>query len=209
MGALYQLVVPVVVAAASPTAMPTAAKRSMSSSVYHRGDSQIATLKTDEHHPHDARPPLRCWVEPATFKVPFTTSGAGATPSKWASTTIDIAAQKGEHERVQVVIQGCAAAPCPDLHNVSLLVQSTSDSTALAFRSFQQGYVFLDKNFTAASATRHNVSLGPNWYPDPLLPIPTRGLTIPAGWSQPVMLVVNVSRDAVPGAYKGSVTVRA
>ena len=139
------------------------------------------------------------------MKVPF---GAAAQPSPFSAQAVDLAAQRGEYERVQVVV----AADRP-LHNLTIAVSPLA-TPGLSVRSFQQGYIWLDKNFTAAlPATepfRPNISLGAGYYPDPLLPIPPEGLTVPAGWAQPLMLTLNVSRDdAAAGVHNASVAVTA
>ena len=122
-------------------AVTTAVGALMGAAVETAEKDPLEDLKVGDEVHEAKNPDAVKQVEPATVKVPF---GAAAQPSPFSAQVIDLAAQRGEYERVQVVV----AADRP-LHNLSIAVSPLA-APGLSVRSFQQGYIWLGKNFTAA-----------------------------------------------------------
>ena len=163
-------------------------------------------------------------VEPSTTKVDVD----AAKPSAAAASSIDIAAQRGECESVQLVVRPVATS----LRNVSVTFApltggAASFPAADHWTARQQGYVYCDVN----SAWVPSVQQSPGWQPDPLLrlDLPDSGTDlasadariypnwrrggvgvipfIPTNKSQSIWLTVCVPRNATPGTFQGEFSV--
>ena len=114
---------------------------------------------------------------------------------------IRISAARNEAEAAQLVI-----TPNNDLKGVHVSVSDLTDN---------QGRVIPASAVDVLRVYYHNVTVKTDntgmlgLWPDALPPIKPEGMTIPAGFNQPVWIRVNVPRDAPRSRYKGTVTVTA
>lgn len=144
-------------------------------------------------------------VVPTTVPVrPDTTcADIGVASASCESRGIDIAAQRGESEGVQLLLRKEADLDDKEggLSNVTL--ELSVDKLPLSSAStYQVGYVF------ARRSPRYEGS-GGGWRPDPLLPLKSGDtIDVPPGVTQPLWISFVVRADAEPGLFNGSVTIR-
>jgi hypothetical protein len=165
--------------------------------------ASASSLLSSAATPTDAAAPSFAWgVLPPSVKVPLRglvlPDVAVPVPS---AKTIDIAAQRGECEAVQVWVR----SESTELRNVSLRVATLSAPAASAtlsdghWQALQQLYV----NTTAHNTTTMYEPSTPGWHADPLFPTDTVP-RVPNGLTQPLWLEVCVPTTATPALYTGS-----
>jgi hypothetical protein len=134
-----------------------------------------------------ARADFRIWFQNSTTKVFQDEAPGGATG-------VRLTAARGETESFQVVIRAGAEGLRQATVQVSDLVQENGTRLgAECVACFRVAYVFLPAH-------------GKN-YPDALPPFTP--CEVPANQNQPVWIDLAVPREAAPGTYRGTVTVRA
>lgn len=116
---------------------------------------------------------------------------------------LDFAAQRGERERAVVALRSDGA----DLTNVTVtfagcqrtgMAVERNNSTARPWlTAFRQGFVFV--NHTGMLGITNTT---PGYHADPLLPVAANGMElVPAGRTQPILILLTVPTDAGPGNY--------
>jgi hypothetical protein len=170
-----------------------------------------ACVKSDDNEGSASH--VHLWTQFATESVSFDS----LPPLDLANSVIDIAAQKGELERRVLnlrAFQGDAELTnikiVSHIERVSAVNRShkgiTHTDTAPAISVYQQGFLFL--NATDRHGGKASTALQAGWYADPLLKIPASGIPrVLPQHTQPMLLVVWVPRDAVPGQFVGKITV--
>ena len=144
----------------------------------------------------------------------------GMTDAAGATTSIALHAAKGEYESFQAIVH----APASSLTITSLTASNLtgpSGATILqqAFTFYREYYVNV-ATISGPNLGGTNLSMGPGWYPDPLIPFkdPATGQALNGTYkavpyalagnhNQPFWIDINVPRTAVAGHYYGTVTV--
>ena len=128
-----------------------------------------------------ARPPPRLWVQPATRKVQL----YDTTPGPTATSTMNLAAQRGECERAFAVVM--APHRALELRNLKLQFPAVP-CAGTEWSVLQQGYMFVNATENLLwSPGAINTSAG--WLPEPLLPIAAGGIElVPAGVPQAMLV---------------------
>jgi len=124
-----------------------------------------------------------------------------------ATTTVRLAAARGETESAQIVLR--ARETCLDSVRVepSLLIGTRGRRLATgAVRANWIGYVWLSRN-SDHTPDSELVRRAPDDFPDPLLD--DESVTLCAGSSQPALVRVAIPRETEPGVYSGTVSLRA
>lgn len=145
---------------------------------------------------------VHVWALRATELVTLDSYPPAADQEAPVPARLDFAAQRGERERAVLAFR-CDSA---DLQNVTVafgqlqptaLPQMAHRSSAPQLNAFRQGFVFV--NHTGMLGTTNTT---PAYQPDPLLPITAEGMgLVPAGRTQPVVVLLTVPADAQPGNY--------
>ncbi len=137
---------------------------------------------------------LAIWSAPPTEKVLPTWLPPVATAP------LQIAAARGEHEVVQLVVRAPSAQAAAV--SVSAFTGAAGSIPASAVTLHRVDYV------TLTQLSDHFGRLGA--WPDPLYPlVPGAAVDLPAGANQPLWLTVRVPADAAGGDYQATVTIGA
>ena len=140
-------------------------------------------------------------VQPPTVKLPL--HAAPRSPPGAGSSTIDLAAQRGECEAAQLWVR-TAAGPLTNISVATAPLAAVGGSGGGAFPAqhwqwYQQIYV----NCSAHDTKQMYQPSAPGWYADPLLPTAAVPV-VPAGLTQPLWVEVCVPRNASAGTYRGT-----
>lgn len=125
----------------------------------------------------------------------------------WDGSHVTLAGARGETVAFQVMVQaGSRALPAVDVRMSELRRDGGGAIAASQLARFREWYVTV--TLPSRSPAR---STGPGKYPDALVPADTPGWGLPvdvaAGRTQGTWIDCGIPRDAVPGTYRGTVSV--
>src|ERR1700676_1737377 len=144
----------------------------------------------------------------------------GMTDAAGATTSIALYAGKGEAESFQVFVH----APSSGLTITNLTASDLTGPNGATISpqnfTFYREYYVNVATISGPNLGGTNLSMGPGWYPDPLIPFndPATGKALSGTYdavpyalagnhNQPFWIDINVPRTAVAGHYSGTVTV--
>jgi hypothetical protein len=164
-----------------------------------------------------ARSPLRAQSGPQAWVVPaLTRVGRDEPPGNQREITLWAA--RGEYESFQVVVRAAGSGLKNVTAEMSDLTGPHSRISKTNLTLYREHYVQIVRGSPDRGGT--NRPLGPGWYPDALIPFTpsTGGTRRPAklraapfdlaqSTNQPIWVDVFVSRETLPGQYKGAATI--
>ncbi|MFD0712621.1 glycoside hydrolase domain-containing protein [Paenibacillus sp. GCM10027626] len=141
-------------------------------------------------------------AQPVNYKISTASSMVKVMPNDALpeSRSIKLALAGNEYESFQVIVR--ADIDVEDV-KVTLGEFRNGDHQLTDVKWFQVGYVWIE-TFQGHPTPEIAAAQQPGWYPDPLLPRDSMQLI--KDWSNPVWVTVHAPKDAVPGIYKGTVS---
>lgn len=156
------------------------------------------------------------WTAPQLTRV-----GREDTPPAGTPPPVVLYAARGEYESFQIIMRGSATG----LTNVRVTASALADTNKhqipkTSITLFREHYVHVVQASSDRGGT--NRPLGPGWYPDALIPVPTDAdkkasapsstknapsFEVAANTNQPIWVDIFVPRKTDAGTYRGTVTV--